>query len=126
MSQRHRRPLVLLAEDNEDERRMYGEFLVMAGFDVCAVANGMEALEQSQRVLPDVIVMDMAMPRLDGAAAIRCIRQQPGLSHIPVVAITAFDYGVHKPLSVDVGADVFVLKPFPPDELASLVARLVR
>jgi CheY-like chemotaxis protein len=126
MPPRHDRPVVLLAEDNQDEREMYTECLVVAGFEVLAAVNGVEANERLQWVLPDVIVMDMAMPKMDGAAAIRHIRLDLGLAHIPVVAITAFDYGVHKPLSPDVGADAFVLKPYAPDDLAALLVRLLR
>lgn len=104
---------------------MYAEGLVVAGFEVLAVVNGVEAIERLQWIVPDIIVMDMAMPQMDGAAAILHIRQHLGLVHIPVIAITAFDYGVHRPLSAAVGADAFVLKPYAPDDLVALLVRLL-
>ena len=126
MPQRDGRPLVLLAEDNPDERDVLTQSLVMSGFEVLSVGSGVEAIEQLRSSPADVIVMDMAMPEMDGAAAIRHIRQDLDLVHVPVVAITGFAYGVHKPLSPEVGADVFLLKPFAPDELIAVLVRLLR
>jgi CheY-like chemotaxis protein len=120
------RPLVLLAEDNADERDVLTQSLVMSGFEVLPVGTGVEAIEQLRSVRADIIVMDMAMPEMDGAAAIRHIRQDLDLGNVPVVAITGFAYDVHKPLSPDVGADVFLLKPFAPDELVAVLVRLLR
>jgi CheY-like chemotaxis protein len=126
MPQRIGRPLVLLAEDNLDERDVLTQSLVMSGFEVVPVGTGVEAIELLRSVPADIIVMDMAMPEMDGAAAIRHIRHDLALVDVPVVAITGFAYDVHKPLSADVGADVFLLKPFAPDELVAVLVRLLR
>jgi two-component system, cell cycle response regulator DivK len=125
-AQPNHRPLVLLAEDNADEREMYVEYLVLSGFEVVAVGNGVQAIEQAQRVRPDIIVMDMAMPELSGVAATHQLKQDPVLASVPVVAITAYPYSAHRPLSPEVGADSFVRKPCRPDELVALLQRLLR
>jgi CheY-like chemotaxis protein len=126
MPHRNGRPLVLLAEDNPDERDVLTQSLVMSGFEVLPVGSGVEALEQLRSSPADIIVMDMAMPEMNGAAAIRHIRRDLQLVDVPVVAITGFAYDVHKPLSPDVGADVFLMKPFAPDELVAVLVRLLR
>jgi CheY-like chemotaxis protein len=125
MAHRGGRPLVLLAEDNPDEREIYTHCLILAGFEVVAVTNGVEVVEQVKSLRPDVIVTDMAMPQMDGASAIQHIRREPALVHVPIVAMTGYSYSAHKPLSSDVGADAFVLKPFRPDELVALLGRLL-
>jgi CheY-like chemotaxis protein len=125
MAHRGGRPLVLLVEDNPDEREIYTHCLNLAGFEVVSATNGIEAVEQVQSTRPDVIVTDMAMPLMDGATAIKHIRRDPAFMHVPIVAMTGYSYSAHKPLSSDVGADAFVLKPFRPDELVALLGRIL-
>jgi two-component system cell cycle response regulator DivK len=122
-AQPKRRSLVLLAEDNADCREMYTEYLVASGFDVVAVETGVQAIEQAHHVRPDIIVMDMAMPEMSGAAATHQLKGDPSFANVPVVALTAYPYSTHKPLSAEVGADSFVQKPCRPDELVALIKR---
>jgi two-component system cell cycle response regulator DivK len=120
-----RRSLVLLAEDNPDERDMYAIYLRMTGFEVLVVDNGLDALHVAEKTAPDVIVLDMVMPVLGGAETAQRLKGCSRLAHIPVVAISAYSYEVFRALAPEIGADAYVLKPCGPDELAALLKRMV-
>ena len=82
-------PAVLLAEDFEDARELYRDYLEFSGFSVETATNGREAIEQADALQPDIILMDASMPVLDGWQATRALKADPGTKHIPILALTA-------------------------------------
>jgi two-component system cell cycle response regulator DivK len=116
-----RQPVVLLAEDFEDARELYRDYLEFSGFTVETATNGREAIDQAIALLPDIILMDASMPVLDGWQATREIKTDPNTKHIPVVALTAHAFEDAKQEAREVGCDGFVTKPCLPDDLVSQV-----
>jgi two-component system cell cycle response regulator DivK len=116
-----RAPLVLLAEDFEDARELYRDYLEFSGFTVHTAANGREAIDQALALLPDIILMDASMPVLDGWQATREIKTHPSTKHIPILALTAHAFEDAKQEARAVGCDGFVTKPCLPDDLVSQV-----
>jgi CheY-like chemotaxis protein len=118
---RRAQPLVLLAEDFEDARELYRDYLEYSGFTVLTANNGREAIDQAVALQPDLILMDASMPILDGWQATRELKANPATQHIPVLALTAhaFEHARHQAQAV--GCDGFVTKPCLPDELVARV-----
>ena len=119
-------PLVLLGDDSEDNREVYAQYLTISGFRVEQAVDGVEAVEKAARSRPDVIVMDLAMPRLDGWEATRRIKGAPATSTIPVIALTGNADSDSKRRTQDVGCSGFLTKPCPPDVLVSEIRRLLQ
>ena len=118
---RPRPPVVLLAEDFEDARELYRDYLEFSGFTVETATNGREAIDQAIALLPDIILMDASMPVLDGWQATRRIKEHPTTKHIPVLALTAHAFEDAKQEARAVGCDGFVTKPCLPDDLVSQI-----
>ena len=118
---RHRQPLVLLAEDFEDARELYREYLEFSGFDVEIATNGQEAIARALALMPDIILMDASMPILDGWQATRELKTNPTTKHIPILALTAHAFDDARQEARAVGCDGFVTKPCLPDSLVSEV-----
>jgi CheY-like chemotaxis protein len=114
-------PLVLLAEDFEDARELYRDYLEFSGFTVDTAANGREAVEHAIALQPDLILMDASMPVLDGWQATRELKANPATRHIPVLALTAHAFDDAKQQASSVGCDGFVTKPCLPDDLVTRV-----
>jgi CheY-like chemotaxis protein len=89
MTSQHRtRPLVLIVEDDAALRQMYASTLTQAEFDVIGAHNGLQAAEKARDLRPDIIITDLGLPGIDGYELCRRMRQDPTLSHVPLVAIT--------------------------------------
>jgi CheY-like chemotaxis protein len=114
-------PLVLLAEDFEDARELYRDYLEFSGFAVETATNGRDAIERAIALQPDVILMDASMPVLDGWQATRELKSNPATRHIPVLALTAHAFDDARQQAKAVGCDGFVTKPCLPDDLVSKV-----
>ena len=114
-------PLVLLAEDFEDARELYRDYLEFSGFTVETASNGREAIEQAIALEPDLILMDASMPVLDGWQATRELKANPATQHIPVLALTAHAFDDARQQARAVGCDGFVTKPCLPDDLVAKV-----
>jgi CheY-like chemotaxis protein len=110
-------PLVLLAEDFEDARELYRDYLEFSGFAVQTANNGREAIAQALALAPDIILMDASMPVLDGWQATRELKSNPATKHIPILALTAHAFEDARREAQDVGCDGFVTKPCLPDDL---------
>lgn len=121
MTGKRGQPLVLLAEDFEDARELYRDYLEFSGIAVHAVGNGREAIEQAVALQPDLILMDASMPVLDGWQATRELKANPATRHIPVLALTAHAFDDARQQAAAVGCDGFVTKPCLPDDLVSRV-----
>lgn len=118
-------PLVLIVEDYSDAREMYVSYLQFAGFRVAEATNGLEAIEQTQALGPDVILMDLALPKMDGWEAIRRLKSDKGTSHIPIVALTGHALAGHADGARQAGCDAFVTKPCLPDALVAEIWRVL-
>lgn len=114
-------PLVLIVDDFEDNRVMYVEYLQFQGFRVAEAVNGQEAIEQTQKLMPVVIVMDLSLPVMDGWEATRRIKADPKTKHIVVIALTGHAEPAHAKKARDAGCDDFIAKPCLPE---ALVARI--
>jgi two-component system, cell cycle response regulator DivK len=119
------RPLVLVVEDQEELRRLYVEQLEMSGFDVIEAANGEDAITHTSERTPDVVLMDLSLPILDGWEATRRLKADVKTAHIPVVALTAHDGSGELQRATRAGCDWFVPKPCPPDALITEVRRVL-
>ena len=114
---------VLVVDDYDDAREMYAEFLELAGYRVSQAKNGAEALRKASDLLPDIILMDLSLPDIDGSDVASRLQKDPRTERIPVIVVTG-----HPPDDVKgqmLHYDAFVTKPCPPDELVGEVARLL-
>lgn len=118
MAQPQQPATVLLVEDVADTRDMYADYLRHCGFNVTTATTGAEALDAAREQTPDVILMDAAMPGLDGWAATKLLKNDPVTRHVPVLILTAHVFAEHRAKAQEVGADGFIGKPCMPDELA--------
>jgi len=116
---------VLLVEDTEDNRLMMRRLLEMSGFRVVEAINGKEAVEVASQVRPQVILMDLSLPFIDGLAATRQIRSLPGLSKVPIVAVSAHDTADFHTDALNAGCNAYVTKPIDYPELEEIVNRLL-
>ena len=114
-------PLILLAEDFEDARELYRDYLEFSGFRVETVTNGREAIDQARALRPDIILMDASMPVLDGWQATRALKADPDTKHIPILALTAHAFDDARREAKAVGCDGFVTKPCLPDDLVARI-----
>ncbi|NTU81461.1 MAG: response regulator, partial [Chloroflexales bacterium] len=115
------RPRILLADDNEETLATMGDYLRAKGYDLRVARTGREALVQAQEERPDVILMDIQMPGMDGLEAIRRIRAEPALAHVPILAVTALAMPGDRERCLAAGADAYLPKPI---NLRTLVATL--
>jgi two-component system cell cycle response regulator DivK len=118
-------PLVLVVEDYQDAREMYAAYLQFSGFDVAEAGNGVEAIEKTHELLPDIVLMDLALPRMDGWEATRRLKNDERTRHIPIVALTGHALAGHAEGAREAGCDAFVTKPCLPDALVAEIKRLL-
>jgi two-component system cell cycle response regulator DivK len=118
-------PLVLVVEDYPDAREMYSAYLQFSGFEVAEATNGLEAIEMAETLMPDIILMDLALPRMDGWEATRHLKANTRTHHIPVVALTGHALAGHAEGAREAGCDAFVTKPCLPDALVAEIKRLL-
>ena len=110
---------VLIADDNGDTREMYALYLTTVGYRVETAEDGHEAILRARAMHPDLIVMDLQMPKLDGWAAIRELQGRAMTAAIPVIVLTGHDFKAFlKPAALAVGAVSYVMKPCLPEQLA--------
>jgi two-component system, cell cycle response regulator DivK len=119
------RPLVLIVEDETDLRRLYAQQLIYSGFDVIEAGNGADAIARTTSHAPDVVLMDLSLPVVDGWEATRRLKADNRTAHIPVVALTAHDGSGELQRATNAGCDWFVPKPCPPDALIVEVKRVL-
>lgn len=117
-------PTVLVVDDFEDSRFVLRQMLEMRDYSVIEAADGREAFEAARRQRPDLVLMDLHMPRVDGLAAAKLIREsEDACRDVPIVAFTAFDtYGI-KEAALEAGCDDYLAKPFDLGRLESVLRR---
>jgi CheY-like chemotaxis protein len=115
------RKTVLIVDDVLQNRLMQMQSLSELGFDVAQASNGQEGLEQAARLRPDLILMDVMMPVMDGLEAIRQIRARPDLAHLPVIAVSASASAADEARSLAAGASAFISKPIQIDAMLQVI-----
>jgi CheY-like chemotaxis protein len=120
-----RTPLILVVDDYQDAREMYAEYLQFSGFRVAEARNGNEAVAQAFALKPDLILMDLSLPGMDGWEATRLLKADDRTKHIPVVALTGHALAGASEGAKRAGCDAFVTKPCLPDDLVVEVRRML-
>jgi len=118
-------PLILVVDDYQDAREMYAEYLQFSGFRVAEARNGNEAVAQAFSLRPDLILMELTLPGMDGWEATRVLKADERTKHIPVVALTGHALAGASEGARKAGCDSFVTKPCLPDDLVVEVRRML-
>jgi CheY-like chemotaxis protein len=118
-------PLILVVDDYQDAREMYAEYLQFSGFRVAEARNGNEAVEQAFALKPDLILMDLSLPGMDGWEATRRLKADERTRLIPIVALTGHALAGASEGAKRAGCDSFVTKPCLPDDLVVEVRRML-
>ena len=117
---------VLVAEDNPVNRELLRELLENRGYSVTEASNGQEALDMVEQSQPDLLLLDIGMPVLDGFAVMRKIRENPRLATLPVLAVTAYAMRDDRDNVLNAGFDGYLSKPINARDLANELERLLR
>ena len=118
-------PTVLLVEDSEDNRLMMRRLLEMSGYQVVEAMNGEEAVKLAQKESPQLILMDLSLPVIDGLAATRLIRKVPALASTPIIVVSAHDTSDFQAEAVEAGCNSYVTKPIDFNQLETLIEQLL-
>lgn len=121
MTDADRTPTILVADDEEDVRELVTYRLTRSGYHVIGAGDGQEAFELASQRTPDLMVLDVMMPKLDGYELTRRVRAEEALRSIPVILLTARGQESDVDRGFEVGADDYLKKPFNPDELVARV-----
>jgi two-component system cell cycle response regulator DivK len=124
-SETTRKPIVLVVDDFADNREMYSEYLAFSGYEVIEARNGKEAIDAAQERLPDIIIMDLSLPVMDGWEATRRLKADERTRRIPVVALTGHALAGHSKGAREAGCDSFLAKPCLPDQLVAEIRRML-
>lgn len=116
---------VLVVEDNEDNRRIVRDLLTSAGYALVYAEDGEQALIVAARERPDLILMDIQLPLLDGYETTRRLKNNPALCHIPVIAVTSYALSGDDVKAKAAGCDAYVTKPFSPRQLLQEVRKFI-
>ena len=117
---------VLIVDDDPDIQRLVSYNLSQAGFQVATASNGRTALETVQKTPPDLIILDIMMPDIDGMEVCRTLRQRENSRRIPIIMLTARGDEIDRVVGFELGADDYVMKPFSPRELVLRVKSIFR
>jgi CheY-like chemotaxis protein len=118
-------PLLLIVDDNADSRRFYATYFACAGFRVEEAGHGFQGLEKAFKERPDVILMDLVMPALDGWETIRVLKGRPRTRAIPIIALTGDTNENDLKLARNAGCDALLIKPCPPEVVLEQAQRLL-
>jgi two-component system cell cycle response regulator DivK len=118
-------PRILLVEDNEMNRDMLSRRLTRKGYEVILAQDGQEGVIAASAQLPDLILMDMSLPVLNGWEATRQLKENPGTAHIPVVALTAHALNTDREKAAEAGCDAYETKPIDLPRLIQTIENLL-
>ena len=121
----HQPPRVLVVDDTASVRELIRINLALEGFEVHVAADGEEALVLVAELVPDLITMDVVMPKLDGLAAATRLKADPATAAIPIVMVTARAQTTDRVKGRAAGVDAYITKPFEPSELVDTVRKLI-
>src|SRR6185436_3856974 len=117
---------ILVVDDEPDAVELIEFNLKAAGYEVVTAADGAEALKKSRQVNPDLVLLDLMLPEVDGLEVCKLLRRDPATSGIPIIMVTAKAAEIDRVLGLELGADDYVTKPFSPRELVLRVKSLLR
>ncbi|WP_147819707.1 response regulator [Salidesulfovibrio onnuriiensis] len=117
---------ILVVEDHRDTRELLKYNLASAGFDVAAAEDGAEGLDRARGFHPDLVLLDLMLPGMDGLEVCRKLKQDPGTSGVPVIMLTAKGEEIDRIVGLELGADDYVVKPFSPRELILRIKAVLR
>jgi CheY-like chemotaxis protein len=117
---------ILVAEDNATNRELFRELLEVRGFEVDEACDGPQALAMLEQALPDILLLDIGMPVLDGFAVVRAIRQNPLFAGLPVLAVTAYAMHGDRERILSSGFDGYLSKPINAKALADEIERILQ
>jgi two-component system cell cycle response regulator DivK len=116
---------LLLVEDNEDNRIIYSTVLRHLGYQVIEAQDGLQAVDLARSAQPDLILMDISIPRLDGWEATRILRRDPATRAIPIIALTAHALSDDRERAAEVGFTSYLAKPIEPRAVVAEVRRWI-
>jgi CheY-like chemotaxis protein len=125
MKRKSPKPTVLIVDDYPDAREMYGEYLLFAGFNIVQAGNGVEAIERALDSHPDVILMDLSLPIMDGWEATRRLKADDRTADIPVLAVTGHALTGISDDAKKAGCDGFITKPCLPEDLVKEIRKVL-
>ncbi len=111
------RKRILVIEDHVDNRRILRDLLTSAGYEIIEATTGEEGVSSAETHLPDLIIMDIQLPGVDGYEATRRIKANPALRHIPIIAVTSYALSGDDVKALEAGCDAYIAKPYSPREL---------
>ncbi len=120
------KPTILVVDDEEDAVELIEFNLKAAGYNVITASDGKEALKKARLMMPDLILLDLMLPEVDGLEVCKILRRDPATSAIPILMLTAKSAEIDRVLGLELGADDYVTKPFSPRELVLRVKGLFR
>jgi len=112
---------ILVIEDTEDNRQIVGDLLSNAGYALIEAVDGLEGVATAEREQPDLILMDIQLPGIDGYEATRRIRAIPALAKVPIIAVTSYALSGDEAKTREAGCDGYVAKPFSPRQLLAKI-----
>ena len=115
----------MIVDDSKDARDIYAAYFESRGFGAITARDGEEAIARATSAKPDVIIMDLAMPRMDGVTAIQRLKEERRTRAIPIILLTAYGERAIALGAIEAGAAVFLTKPCPPEDLEEQVRRLL-
>jgi two-component system cell cycle response regulator DivK len=114
---------ILVVEDQEDNRRIIRDLLTSAGYEMIEALDGEAGVRLAESERPDLILMDIQLPVLDGHEATRRIKQNPELRHIPIIVVTSYALSGDDQKAMAAGSDGYVAKPFSPRQLLAMIRK---
>jgi CheY-like chemotaxis protein len=120
-----RTPRVLVVDDQQSLRTLIRMNLELEGYEVVEANDGEQGVDAASRLLPDLVTLDLVMPRMDGLAAAAALRADPRTQHVPLVMVTTSNAPSHLGRARSIGVDAYLTKPFDPAELVRVVRGLL-
>lgn len=121
----HAKPTILIAEDHADSCEMMRLLLEGMGYQTVCAADGPQALEAAMLNLPDLVLLDLEMPKVDGLTVTRKLRAHPGFKKVPIVILSGHDPETHREAAREAGCNDFLLKPIDFDRLGEILGELI-
>ncbi len=116
---------ILVVEDQEDNRQIIRDLLTSAGYELVEAVDGEEGVRLAESERPDLILMDIQLPVLDGHEATRRIKQNPELRHIPIIVVTSYALSGDDQKAIAAGSDGYMAKPFSPRQLLATICKFL-
>jgi two-component system cell cycle response regulator DivK len=118
-----RQPCIVVVDDYADNREMYAEYLRFLGYAVTTAADGAEALAKIVANPPDVVVLDLSLPKVDGWLVAKTLKADARTRHVPIIAVTGHALNGSEARARDAGADAYLIKPCLPEDLVAAVQK---